>query len=87
VRLAALGPEPAASAPAVDGSHVPREGTRSAQFADETVETSVRSRTSISVEPESGPLLVDEYDTTVVVPPAWTVRRDEDTATLILERA
>jgi N-methylhydantoinase A/oxoprolinase/acetone carboxylase beta subunit len=37
--------------------------------------------------PEAGPLLVDEYDTTVVVRPGWTVRRDRATETLILERA
>ena len=36
---------------------------------------------------EPGPLLVDEYDTTVVVRPGWTVRRDQATETLILERA
>ncbi len=36
--------------------------------------------------PEPGPLLVDEYDTTVVVRPGWSVRRDEATETLVLER-
>ena len=30
-----------------------------------------------------GPLLVDEYDTTVVVPPGWTVRREPQARTLI----
>jgi N-methylhydantoinase A/oxoprolinase/acetone carboxylase beta subunit len=38
------------------------------------------------VTPEPGPLLVDEYDTTVVVPPGWSVRRDAATGTLALER-
>ena len=33
-----------------------------------------------------GPLLVDEYDTTVVVRPGWTARRDEGTGALVLER-
>ena len=32
-------------------------------------------------------MLIDEYDTTVVVRPGWTVRRDAATETLILERA
>ena len=31
---------------------------------------------------EPGPLLIDEYDTTVVVRPGWTVRRDAATETL-----
>jgi hypothetical protein len=31
-------------------------------------------------------MLVDEYDTTVVVPPGWTVRREPATGTLVLER-
>jgi hypothetical protein len=32
-------------------------------------------------------MLVDEYDTTVVVRPGWTARRDVVTQTLVLERA
>jgi N-methylhydantoinase A len=46
----------------------------------------VRTRASIGEAPEAGPLLVDEYDTTVVVRPGWTVRRDAATQTLVLER-
>ena len=53
----------------------------------DSVEAPVRSRSSIGTAPEAGPLLVDEYDTTVVVPLGWSVRRDEATASLILERA
>ena len=37
-------------------------------------------------KPEPGPMLIDEYDTTVVVRPGWTARRDATTETLILER-
>jgi len=44
-------------------------------------------RPSVGEAPEAGPLLVDEYDTTVVVRPGWTVRRDAGTETLVLERA
>jgi N-methylhydantoinase A len=47
----------------------------------------VRTRASLGPAPEAGPLLVDEYDTTVVVRPGWTARRDEATQTLVLERA
>jgi N-methylhydantoinase A/oxoprolinase/acetone carboxylase beta subunit len=46
----------------------------------------VRTRSSIGDAPEPGPLLVDEYDTTVVVPPGWSARRDAATGTLVLER-
>jgi N-methylhydantoinase A len=46
----------------------------------------VRTRSSLGNVPEPGPLLVDEYDTTVVVPPSWFVRRDAATGTLVLER-
>lgn len=34
-----------------------------------------------------GPALVREYDTTVVVPPNWSVRRDPVTSALILDRS
>jgi N-methylhydantoinase A len=46
----------------------------------------VRTRGSIGAAPEPGPLLIDEYDTTVVVRPGWTARRDQATETVILER-
>jgi len=32
-------------------------------------------------------MLVDEYDTTVVVPPGWTARQVAETGTLVLERS
>ena len=47
----------------------------------------MRSRASIGEAPEAGPLLVDEYDTTVVVRPGWSARREAATAALVLERA
>jgi N-methylhydantoinase A len=45
----------------------------------------VRSRGSIGESPVEGPLLIDEYDTTVVVRPGWSARRDPATDTLVLE--
>ena len=45
----------------------------------------MRTRASISEVAEPGPVLVDEYDTTVVVPPGWSARRDAATQTLVLE--
>ena len=47
----------------------------------------MRARGSLGEEPEPGPLLVDEYDTTVLVPPGWSVRRDAATGTVVLERS
>jgi N-methylhydantoinase A len=89
VRLAALGLAPATDSLDLEGEVSgarPAAGFRSSAFDGELVETPVRERSSIGLEPEPGPLLVDEYDTTVVVPPGWAVRRDEATASLILER-
>jgi N-methylhydantoinase A len=50
-------------------------------------ELPVRTRASVGTSRDPGPMLIDEYDTTVVVRPGWTVRRDAATETLILERA
>jgi len=84
LRLAALGPPPATDHPRLaDGRRVPPAATRLTALR----EVPVRSRASIGVAPEAGPLLVDEYDTTVVVRDGWTARRDAVTATLVLERA
>ena len=87
LRLAALGPEisGAALAPVVAAPPA-ADGVRKAVFGGEIVETQVRTRASIGQEPEHGPLFVDEYDTTVVVRPGWTVRREPQTSTLVLER-
>ena len=76
VRLTAIGPPrgPLVSAGAA-GWERP-DGRRAADFGGELgrVETPVRSRGAIGSEPVEGPMLIDEYDTTVVVPPGWTVR-------------
>ena len=52
----------------------------------EVADVPVRSRASVGAEPEPGPLLVDEYDTTVVIPDGWSVQRHAGTGTLVLER-
>ena len=80
VRLIALGPPreefslPGASDHPLNGSRP----TRLANFGPRhgTLEVSILPRSSLGAEPVVGPLLVDEYDTTVVVPPGWTVRVD-----------
>lgn len=87
VRLTALGPTGADDVLEVElPEPSPREPARIAWFGGEPVRTPVRTRRSIACRGERGPLLVDEYDTTVVVPPGWTVRREEGTSTLVLER-
>jgi 5-oxoprolinase (ATP-hydrolysing)/N-methylhydantoinase A len=85
LRLAALGPPSEQFALPAGEREV--AGTRRADFgpAHGTIDAPVRSRASL-VEPAEGPLLVDEYDTTVVVPPGWAVRLDATTHALVLER-
>ena len=64
----------------------PARGRRIHIGGDE-IDAPVRARASLGEEPEPGPLLVDEYDTTVLVPPGWSVRRDAATGTVVLERS
>ena len=86
LRLAGIGPSAAVDALGLADESRPQGGTRAAIFDGETLDVPVRTRASIGDAPEPGPLLVDEYDTTVVVRPGWTVRRDAATQTLVLER-
>ena len=62
--------------------------TRSADFgpAHGRVDTPVLSRGAVPAEGVEGPALVDEYDTTVVVPPGWRIHR-EPGDTLVLTRS
>ena len=78
-------PVPAPSSRIVRLACVPPAATRSR--ATVLGDVPVRSRASIGEAPEAGPLLVDEYDTTVVVRPGWSARRDATTETLVLERS
>ena len=82
LRLTVVGP------PAEGWPRSPRAGGRSAG-ARRGSRTSARptgardarpARAAIGTEPRRGPLLVDEYDTTVVVPPDWTVASAERSA-------
>jgi N-methylhydantoinase A/oxoprolinase/acetone carboxylase beta subunit len=87
VRLAALGPSAAGlSFEVADGLVPERHATRRMWLGAEAADVPVRARTSIGPERERGPMLVDEYDTTVVVPAAWSARRQLETGTLVLER-
>jgi 5-oxoprolinase (ATP-hydrolysing) len=84
LRLVALGPEQQAFSLAHDRDAP--AATRVADFGPVhgTLEAPVRGRSAINAGPVLGPLLVDEYDTTVVVPPGWTVALDPATGALVL---
>jgi N-methylhydantoinase A len=86
LRVTGVGPSAAVDALGLAAGERGAGGTRAATFDGETADVPVRTRASIGDQPEPGPLLVDEYDTTVVVRPGWTVRRDAATQTLVLER-
>lgn len=59
------------------GDEQGQKASRQAYFgpAHGTLETPVRRRADMTEE-RSGPLIIEEPDTTVVVPPGWSVRRD-----------
>jgi N-methylhydantoinase A len=86
LRVGGLGPSSAVDRLAPAGGDLVTAGTRAAFLGVHREELPVRSRASIGDQPEPGPLLVDEYDTTVVVRAGWSIRRDPATAALILER-
>jgi N-methylhydantoinase A len=87
VRLAALGPRPAGGDLGIDNTVTRDATTRRAFFSGAEHEVPVRSRASLGDAPEPGPMFVDEYDTTTVVPPGWTARRNFATSTIVLERS
>ena len=49
-------------------------------------DTPVISRPGLSGRSETGPLIIEEYDSTTVVPPSWTASVD-DASNIILERS
>ena len=86
LRVGGIGPSSSVDRLSLGDSGRRHGGARTAFFGDGTEEVPVRSRETIGEEREPGPLLIDEYDTTVVVRRGWTVLRDPATETLILER-
>lgn len=87
LRLTVRGPPPETASIDV-GTRTAEAGARLTAVGPDggQQDVGVVSRSSVPEQPVAGPLLVDEYDTTVVVPPGWTMRRDES-GTLVLERA
>lgn len=55
----------------------PADTIRSAFFRDRVYETPIVSRTDLLDRKKSGPLIVEEYDSTCVVPPGWSVVVDK----------
>ena len=87
LRLTALGAAAASRSFHVDGGGPAGAAvSRGIEVGGERHEAPIRLRASLAEAPEPGPLLVDEYDTTVVVPPGWTARRHTATGALVLER-
>ena len=84
LRLVALGEVAATHAFQLEAN---AGGSNGATRRIDGIDVPVRTRSSFGTAPDPGPLLVDEYDTTVVVPPGWSVRRDTGTDTLVLERS
>jgi hypothetical protein len=82
LRIAGLGPHRGDDRHRLSEGFAPRSEIRATALGLRPV----RGRGSIGETPEPGPMLVDEYDTTVVVRPDWTVRRDPATETLVIER-
>ena len=87
VRLIALGAESPTPEIAMETDTSPRrEGaTRSTLFGLRTGrrDVAVVDRLDLTADPRPGPLLIDEYDTTIVVPPDWQVRLDASGAVVM----
>jgi N-methylhydantoinase A len=62
----------------VAAAEPPGRASRAVSFARAApaVDTPVWPRASVPAEPVAGPLIVESYDSTVVVPPGAAVRRD-----------
>jgi N-methylhydantoinase A len=88
LRVVCRAPRPAAApSQGTPGSALERPPTRPAYFGPEfgLLETAVLRREHLSSMPTPGPLIVEEYDATAVVPPDWSATRDPS-GNLVLER-
>jgi len=64
--------------PRVDGGRHKRSSSRRCYFADRGfVTTSILGRQDLSCDPRLGPLIIEEYDSTTVVPPGWSAQLDD----------
>jgi N-methylhydantoinase A len=64
--------------PLVEPRRAAAPATRSAYFGREhgTLPTPVLNRGDLDQTPRMGPLIVEEYDATTIVPPGWSARLD-----------
>ena len=88
LRLTAVGPQQRAlvstpKLPEAPSALELRQRVVDFEAAHGSLSAPVVSRDSIGDDPLAGPILVDEYDTTVVVPPDWTVRRHRNGALVL----
>ncbi len=78
-----LGRARAATAPAIrrtaEAETEPRAGDRRAYFGPDAGwhDTALLSRNGLSRSPRPGPLVIEEYDATIVVPPGALAWRDD----------
>ena len=67
------------------GTNKPAEpGAREAWFEGRAIRTAVIAREHLDPTPFAGPLIIEAYDTTIVVPPTWQGRLD-DFGSIVLE--
>ena len=66
---------------------IQKKSDRKAYFGQDLglIDVPVISRYDVDLQYHSGPAIIEEYDTTVVVPPDWNLKRDSNW-NLILER-
>ncbi len=87
LRLTAMGTPGQVSPTRPGGSAAePQRGERSAYFGADhgSVATPVIGRGGLTIAPQDGPLIIEEYDATTVVPPNCTARLD-DAGNIVIE--
>ncbi len=85
-RLAGLGAASAIDAFGLELDAPARPEARDAALGGPFEPVPIATREGLTAAPRPGPLLLDEYDTTIVVPAGWSARRDAATQTVVLER-
>ena len=88
LRLTAMGTagQVSPTRPGGSGAAEPQRRERSAYFGSEhgSVATPVIGRGGLTITPQQGPLIIEEYDATTVVPPSCTARLD-DAGNIVIE--
>lgn len=65
----------------------PRERPAYFGAAHATVTTPIVDRGALSWHPRAGPMIIEEYDATTVVPPGWSARLDDQSNILLSRKA